>query len=92
MSQEAAWTVSNITAGNQNQIQMVIDAGVLQPLIDILVKGDFKAQKEAAWAVTNLTSGGSVQQIVHLCGEVSRRTTHSSIFHKIASGSGKGLD
>merc|ERR1712168_1212828 len=66
---ESAWTVSNITAGNQNQIQMVIDAGVLQPLIDILVKGDFKAQKEAAWAVTNLTSGGSVQQIVHLCGE-----------------------
>merc|ERR1711936_443574 len=66
---EAAWTISNITAGNQNQIQMVIDAGVLQPLIDILVKGDFKAQKEAAWAVTNLTSGGSVQQIVHLCGE-----------------------
>merc|ERR1712083_1045345 len=66
---EAAWTISNITAGNSQQIQMVIDAGVLQPLIDILVKGDFKAQKEAAWAVTNLTSGGSVQQIVHLCGE-----------------------
>lgn len=39
------------------------------PLIDILVKGDFKAQKEAAWAVTNLTSGGTVQQIVMLCGE-----------------------
>jgi importin subunit alpha-2 len=39
------------------------------PLIDILVKGDFKAQKEAAWAVTNLTSGGTVQQIVYLCGE-----------------------
>merc|ERR1712088_261287 len=66
---EAAWTVSNITAGNHTQIQIVIDAGCLQPLIDILVKGDFKAQKEAAWAVTNLTSGGTVQQIVHLCGE-----------------------
>merc|ERR1712127_307928 len=66
---ESAWTISNITAGNQGQIQVVIDAGVLQPLIDILVKGDFKAQKEAAWAVTNLTSGGSVQQIVLLCGE-----------------------
>merc|ERR1712133_126798 len=66
---EAAWTVSNITAGNSNQIQIVMDAGVLQPLIDILVKGDFKAQKEAAWAVTNLTSGGTVQQIIHLCGE-----------------------
>ena len=69
--QESAWTISNITAGNHQQIQMVIDAGCLQPLIDILVKGDFKAQKEAAWAVTNLTSGGTVQQIVHLCGEVS---------------------
>jgi len=66
---EAAWTISNITAGNHTQIQVVVDAGVLQPLIDILVKGDFKAQKEAAWAVTNLTSGGTVQQIVHLCGE-----------------------
>ena len=36
--QEAAWTISNITAGNHNQIQVVIEAGVLQPLIDILVK------------------------------------------------------
>ena len=70
--QEAAWTISNITAGNHTQIQTVVDAGVLQPLIDILVKGDFKAQKEAAWAVTNLTSGGTVQQIVHLCGEVRK--------------------
>ena len=70
--QEAAWTISNITAGNHTQIQVVVDAGVLQPLIDILVKGDFKAQKEAAWAVTNLTSGGTVQQIVHLCGEVCK--------------------
>jgi len=66
---EAAWSVSNITAGNTTQIQMVIDAGCIQPLIDILIKGDFKAQKEAAWAITNLTSGGSVEQIVHLCGE-----------------------
>merc|ERR1712203_129213 len=66
---EAAWTISNITAGNSAQIQVVMDAGVLQPLIDILVKGDFKAQKEAAWAITNLTSGGTVPQIVQLCGE-----------------------
>merc|ERR1712051_122293 len=66
---EAAWTISNVTAGNSSQIQVVIEAGGLQPLIDILIKGDFKAQKEAAWAVTNLTSGGTVQQIIHLCGE-----------------------
>jgi importin subunit alpha-2 len=66
---EAAWTISNITAGNSTQIQVVMDAGVMQPLIDILVKGDKKAKKETAWAITNLTSGGTVSQIVHLCGE-----------------------
>ena len=78
--QESAWTISNITAGNPDQIQTVIDAGCLQPLIDILVKGDFKAQKEAAWAVTNLTSGGSVQQIVHLCGEVCTMSSRLTLY------------
>ena len=68
--QESAWTISNILAGNHTQIQIVIDAGCLQPLIDILVKGDFNAQKEAAWAVLNLTTGGTVQQIAYLCEEV----------------------
>jgi hypothetical protein len=33
---EAAWTVSNITAGNADQIQEVINAGVLEPLIHVL--------------------------------------------------------
>jgi importin subunit alpha-2 len=64
---EAAWTVSNVTAGNPEQIQKVIQAGILPPLIEVLIRGDFKAQKEASWAVTNLTSGGSVEQIVALC-------------------------
>ena len=35
---EAAWTVSNITAGNPDQIQLVIDAQILQPLIEVLVR------------------------------------------------------
>ena len=64
--QESAWTISNITAGNPDQIQTVIDAGCLQPLIDILVKGDFKAQKEAAWAISNLTISGNKTQVAYL--------------------------
>jgi importin subunit alpha-1 len=35
---EAAWAVSNITAGTPNQIQLVINAQVLQPLIEVLSK------------------------------------------------------
>ena len=33
---EASWTVSNITAGNVDQIQQIIDCGVIQPLIKVL--------------------------------------------------------
>jgi importin subunit alpha-2 len=33
---EAAWTVSNIAAGNVNQIQEIINAGILEPLIQVL--------------------------------------------------------
>ena len=35
---EAAWTVSNVTAGNPEQIQLVIDAQILEPLIEVLVR------------------------------------------------------
>ena len=77
---EAAWTVSNITAGNPDQIQTVIAAGLLPALIEVLVRGDFKAQKEASWAVTNLTSGGSVEQIISLC-QVRGGGIHHYIIH-----------
>ena len=55
---EACWTISNITAGNRQQIQAVIDANVFPVLIDILSRAEFKTRKEAAWAITNATSGG----------------------------------
>lgn len=35
---EAAWAISNITAGNPNQIQLVIDNNVIGPLIEVLVR------------------------------------------------------
>lgn len=43
--------------------QMVIDAGLLPPLITILQVAEFRTRKEAAWAITNATSGGSAEQI-----------------------------
>jgi hypothetical protein len=33
---EACWTISNITAGNQDQIQEVINVGIIRPLIHLL--------------------------------------------------------
>ena len=63
---EAAWTVSNITAGSRTQIQAVIDANSFPVLIHVLAKGEFKTRKEAAWAISNVSSGGSPSQIEYL--------------------------
>uniref|UniRef100_A0A1B0AHA7 Uncharacterized protein n=1 Tax=Glossina pallidipes TaxID=7398 RepID=A0A1B0AHA7_GLOPL len=59
---EAASTVSNITAGNQAQIQAVIDSGIFVELRNVLEHGDFKSQKEAGYAVTNTTAGGTPEK------------------------------
>jgi len=63
---EACWTISNITAGNREQIQAVLEAGLFPPVINLLQADDFDIKKEAAWAISNATSGGSAQQIEHL--------------------------
>jgi importin subunit alpha-6/7 len=70
---EACWTISNITAGNYNQIQSVIDVNLIPPLINLLQHGEFKTKKEACWAISNATSGGLAkpEQIRYLVSQVS---------------------
>lgn len=63
---EAAWTISNITAGNPAQIQYVVDEGLFEDIIEVLQGGEFRSQKEAAWVITNVTSSGTDQQIFYL--------------------------
>ena len=48
---EACWTISNITAGNRQQIQAVIDANVFPVLIDILGKAAFRWATRRPFAV-----------------------------------------
>ena len=38
IQKEAAWMISNVTAGNVNQIQAVIDHGLIPPVVDIIAK------------------------------------------------------
>ena len=61
--QEAVWFLSNITAGNQQQVQAVIDAGLISYIIHHLSCGEFQTQKEAAWAISNLTISGRKEQV-----------------------------
>jgi len=38
IQKEAAWMISNVTAGNVNQIQAVIDNGLIPLVVDIIAK------------------------------------------------------
>lgn len=38
IQKEAAWTISNITAGQPHQIQAVVDAGLVSPIVEIMAK------------------------------------------------------
>ncbi|XP_051145286.1 importin subunit alpha-like [Andrographis paniculata] len=69
IKKEACWTISNITAGNRDQIQSVIDAGVIGPLVLLLQNAEFEVKKEAAWAISNATSGGTHEQIKYLVSQ-----------------------
>ncbi|KAI3945388.1 hypothetical protein MKW92_042545 [Papaver armeniacum] len=69
IKKEACWTISNITAGNKDQIQAVVAAEIIGPLIHLLQTAEFDIKKEAAWAISNATSGGTHEQIKYLVGQ-----------------------
>ncbi|KAG8370621.1 hypothetical protein BUALT_Bualt13G0002400 [Buddleja alternifolia] len=69
IKKEACWTISNITAGNRDQIQAVMEAGIISPLVLLLQNAEFEIKKEAAWAISNATSGGTSDQIKFLVRE-----------------------
>jgi importin subunit alpha-6/7 len=66
IKKEACWTISNITAGNKDQIQGIIEESIVPPLVHLLANAEFDIKKEAAWAISNATSGGTHQQIKFL--------------------------
>ncbi|KAE8688512.1 Importin subunit alpha-4 [Hibiscus syriacus] len=69
IKKEACWTISNITAGNRSQIQAVIEANIILPLVHLLQHAEFDIKKETAWAISNATSGGSHEQIQFLVSQ-----------------------
>jgi hypothetical protein len=69
IKKEAVWTISNITAGNKDQIQAVIDANIVPYLVYHLEHSEFDIKKEAAWAISNATSGGTHNQIKFLVNQ-----------------------
>lgn len=44
-------------------VQAVIAAGIISPLLALLQNAEFEIKKEASWAISNATSGGTHDQI-----------------------------
>ncbi|MCH98858.1 importin subunit alpha-1-like, partial [Trifolium medium] len=65
----ACWTISNITAGNEQHIQHVIDANIISPLVQLLQNPEFDIKKEAAWVISNATYSASVEQLRYLASQ-----------------------
>lgn len=68
---EACWTLSNIAAGTAEQIQTVLDSGVMPQLISLAVNPntDNEVRSEAHWVVLNAASCGSDAQIEYLVSQ-----------------------
>jgi hypothetical protein len=45
------------------ELQAIIDANIIPPLVSLLATAEFDIKKEAAWAISNATSGGTHEQI-----------------------------
>ncbi|CAG2172814.1 unnamed protein product [Oppiella nova] len=66
VQREAAFTVSNISAGNYSQIQAVIDANLMPVIVELLYMGDYRTQVEVCHVLFNISALGSSQQISYI--------------------------
>jgi importin subunit alpha-1 len=58
--------LSNITAGTQAQIQMVINSNIVPILVNIILHDEQQVKSEAIWALSNTTAMASPAQFGQL--------------------------
>jgi importin subunit alpha-1 len=59
---EAAWALSNITAGSVPQIDVVMQANIMHKLLELANQDTFDVRRECIWGISNASSGASVEQ------------------------------
>jgi len=67
LRKEVCWAISNIAAGNSEQVQKIIDCqGLINKLVSLLKTDKFEIKKECSWALSNLTTTCSPEQVSSL--------------------------
>ena len=73
LRKEACWILSNVLCGTPDQIRVVLDAGLVPPLVNNLGAPEFEVRKEATWGVANLALKAPLDVIrflVETCGAI----------------------
>jgi len=64
---EACWTLSNIAAGTQTQLDHLLDAGVIEIISDLIEEEtDNGVLKEALYVIYNAIEKGNNEQLTHI--------------------------
>merc|ERR1719293_251939 len=66
---ETLWLISNITAGDRHQVDLIVkNQAVLQSVINVVMTNEQDCvKKEAVWAISNATANCNVEQIRAIC-------------------------
>jgi hypothetical protein len=78
---EAAWCISNITAGTINQIMAVVEAGLVQRLAELVKDPINDIAREATWAIANCVSGADLNLCFKLANNLAMQGLIYIIIH-----------
>ncbi|BAM81817.1 hypothetical protein CYME_CMP188C [Cyanidioschyzon merolae strain 10D] len=65
IQKECCWIISNITE-SAHQVQDIVRAGILEPLVGIFSGGHESCDEDAAWVLYNVTASGDPEHIRYL--------------------------
>ena len=67
VKKDALWTISNIGAGTESQIQMLFTSGLLQEALPFLADTDYDLLKDTIYIFANALLGGTDTQRETFC-------------------------
>jgi importin subunit alpha-1 len=89
---EILWALSNISAGNEQQVNALLQAGVFDFIADYIAMDDPIISKEGQWTVTSALQGASDADVSAIIGSTSfRALLDAASSHRICLAGVEGI-